>query len=272
MSEFTFNAPTPNPMAQTQSQPGTVVTPDGNIKTTYSEFIKSSVFETDWDSKLSGTGADLFKGKKGLSYRFSIVPVKILTAHVHFIPQTTSNPRGGYYLCLSARDNEGNVIKEEDCCKVYGNAIRRFGLVVVVYNTDTAGEVTQPFKFSIKGFLIRDTKFNIFKGFRKNMGDNWNNLDIKADCTEDKYQKFDFFPIVGALWKADANIAQKVIQEAEKFKNGLVHSLGRLISKEEMSAMIKGKPIEAASNVNEIIKASTSDVNVEDIMKKISGN
>lgn len=138
-----------------------------------------------------------------------------------------------------------------------GSPKDRIGTVIVVYRTDSEGnfptneEGKRQFGYDIKTWEFGRDKYKQLVKLNSEWPLSYH--DIKADCEDESWQRFNFTPCKGeAIWRKKEKVRNEVLEAAREYADQI--SIGREIPKEELREYFGEDDIESpevSENVDE---------------------
>ena len=187
-----------------------------------------------------------FKLKKDEKARIVILDEEFDVEFVHWVDDF------GYAICAG----DYNLLMKEGAdsqhCKFCANANpdgaiksarRKFVTLIVIYRTNSKGQVLTPITVDVNPWVFGDDKFNDLLGKKEAWGD-LKDHDLMIECLGEQYQKMRIDVMPEAVWKTDKDTAALV---AASFKDAkamygkdLRMLLGRDISDPDKLAEVIG--------------------------------
>ena len=187
-----------------------------------------------------------FKLKKDEKARIVILDEEFDVEFVHWVDDF------GYAICAG----DYNLLLKEGAdtqhCKFCANANpdgaiksarRKFVTLIVIYRTNSKGQVLTPITVDVNPWVFGDDKFNDLLGKKEAWGD-LKDHDLMIECLGEQYQKMRIDVMPEAVWKTDKDTAAFVAAAFKDAKSmygkDLRMLLGRDVSDPEKLAEVIG--------------------------------
>lgn len=150
-----------------------------------------------------------YSGKKDKSDR--IFPLSLGRVHferVHYVQESRS-----YIMCRSTFVRKDRTVTA-DCCKLIGEPTTRWGMPILVYQTDANGKI-QGDSYSIQIWIFSAAVFKKLRGIWEEYGAK--DHDLKLTCTDENFKKYDILPTPNVYFRSKPELEKEIISAFETF-------------------------------------------------------
>ena len=190
-----------------------------------------------------------FKMKTGQKARVLLIESEFEVEWVHWV----DGEKMGYYICQGDYDVMMKDGQDAHCkfCQVADvggvkKARRKFVTLLVVYRTNSKGQVLTPVSVDVSPWVFGDDKFNDLLGKKEQWGD-LRKHDLGIECLGEQYQKFNMNVLPDAIWLQD-DATKVLVTAAFKESKGMYFKDIR---------MLLGRDITDPERLAEILNAAT---------------
>lgn len=142
----------------------------------------------------------------------------------------------GYVRCFNGK-----------CCELSEKKQIKYLFPIVVYNTDSEGEITSP-KITLKVLPLDLATYNVVSEIHKHSPKGISYVDLLVSCTDTKWKKMQLISVGEALWRKYPAMVAYVKDTWEKYGGKITLPICKNLTEEEFTNLYNSKMKESLDN------------------------